>query len=126
MSIVSSSIQGTFNGTEFFQKAEATHVSILEHALVGVFEVIFYDPISNIEAPRVYIDKIDVRSKIESQVSASNLSFSTCVVDKSVAEYALSCIQNNDEKSEMLIASVFRHKPNGLFPFIDQHQKLLM
>ena len=126
MSIVSPSIQATFNGTEFFQRAESTHVSILEHALVGVFEVILYDPISNIEAPRVYIDKIELRSKIESQVSATNLSFSTCVVDKSVAEYALSCIQNNNEKSEKLVDSVFRHKTNGLVPFIDQHHKLLM
>lgn len=106
-----------FNYNEFFEQTDTTHVSILEHAKVGVFEVIFYKPDLEIEVPRAYIDKPTVYAHINYKIEDSKFSFASCITDKSLANYASDRIRNNDcDQTES----------NHLEPHITEHHQLLM
>lgn len=112
-----SSFGNLLNYTESFERTATTHVSILEHAKVGVFEVIFYKSDLEIEVPRAYIDKPTVYAHINNKIEDSKFSFASCITDKSFANYAADRIRNNDfEQTES----------NHLEPHITEHHQLLM
>lgn len=55
-----------FDGPKCFWKTKHTlDVIIIEHVGFNVIEVVAYDPVSDVEAPRLYLDDRNLRSKID-------------------------------------------------------------
>ena len=151
-----SSMRCIFDGTKFFWRSRTNlDVCIVEHGKVGVYEIIFYEPSCDVEAPRVYLDQKLLRSKLDDEDIDSKLSFAkrnnvpltekfvASVVDKTIADYLLNRIKIDqhvpDEKVlEVFIKfsdldaltgnlkAIFRTVPEDFVPYRTKHHKILL
>ena len=151
-----SSMRCIFDGTKFFWRSRINlDVCIVEHGDVGVYEIIFYEPSCDVEAPRVYLDQKLLCAKLDDEDIDSKLSFAkrnnvpltekfvASVVDKSIADYLLNRIKINQHIPQEKVLdvvvkfsdldsltgctkSLFLVKPNDLIPYRTKHHKLLL
>jgi hypothetical protein len=99
---ISSSIETVFDGTQFYWRTRTSvDVVILQHKSQRVFEVIVYEPVLDIEAPRLYLDETVLMTKVDHNEIDTKLSFAkrnnvplterfvSGIVHKAVADFIL-------------------------------------
>ena len=94
-----------FDGAKFFWRTRNNvDILIVEHKAHEIFELIFYAPSFNVEAPRIYIDSKILMTKVDNDGIEAKLSFAkgngvpltekfyAGVVHKVVSDYIMSRI----------------------------------